>query len=180
RALLSVNLDTTALEQLGKQSCRKLRRILDGQRLGRTRIVYRQAAPKGEQRGAGLAVDVDVASGARGSGNDAVVHLVIRGERRDVDKGAFPGAVAGKHLDEDHVVVDGQGGNGSAVGPYQVVLAPAFAVALEGEVGVVGHHVTVDVLEPFLHQAVGKSLEHLDGMVVALGAQRVGQFASGE
>ena len=95
-------------------------------------------------------------------------------------KAFSPGAVGGQNVDEDDVVVDGERGNGRAVGPDQVVLAPTFAVALEGEVGVVGDDVAVDEFHAFLHERVGERFERLNGIVVALGAEIVGKFASGE
>ena len=106
----------------------------DGQRLGCSRIIHGQAAPQGKQRRSRLAIDMNVASRARGRGDDAVVHLVIGRKRRDVDECALPCAVAGKNLDEDNIVIDGERRDGSAIGPYQIILAPTFAVALKGEV----------------------------------------------
>ena len=69
---------------------------------------------------------------------------------------------------------------GAPSGPDQIVLAPTFAVALEGEIGVVGDDVAVHVLHAFLRQRVGQLLEHANGMIVALGMQSVGQLAAGK
>src|SRR5271167_3105843 len=67
-----------------------------------------------------------------------------------------------------------------AIGQYQVVLTPPFSVALEGEVGVVGDDVAVDILHALLDQRVRELFEHLNGMIVARGMQVVRQFAAGK
>ena len=128
----------------------------------------------------GLAVDEKLAPGAGRSGDDAIVEAVVIGERLDADKRFFAGAIGGQNIDEDHVVVDGKGGNGSAVVPDQVVLAPTFAIALEGEIRVVSNDIAVDKFHAFLHERVGQRFQSLNGIVVALGLEIVGKFASGE
>ena len=143
-------------------------------------IIERHVAPERENGRARLAVDEELASGASGSGDDAIVEAIVIGEGLDADEGFFAGAVGGQNVDEDYVVVDGEGGDGSAVGPDEIVLAPTFTVALEGEVRVVGDDVAVDEFHAFLHERVGERFEGLNGIVVALGAEIVGKFASRE
>ena len=71
-----------------------------------------------------------------------------------MDEGAFADAISGKDIDENYVVIDGESGNRRAVGPDEIVLTPAFAVALEGEIGIVGDQVAVYVLHSLLHQFI--------------------------
>jgi len=58
-----------------------------------------------------------------------------------------------QYVDEDYVVVDSERRDWSTVGPDKSSLAPTFAVAFEGEVGVVGYDVAVDELDTFCTSA---------------------------
>jgi len=78
------------------------------------------------------------------------------------------------------LVIDGERGNWCAIGPHQIVLTPAFTVALEGEVGIVGHDIAVNEFHAFLHERVGQRFQRLDGIVGALRALIVWKFAAGE
>ena len=71
-----------------------------------------------------------------------------------MDEGAFADAISGKDVDENYVVIDGERGHRRAVGPDEIVLTPAFSVALEGEIGIVGDQVAVYVLHSLLHQFI--------------------------
>ena len=89
-------------------------------------------------------------------------------------KARSPGAIRRQDVYENDVVIDGERGDGSAIGPDQVVLTPTFSVAFEGEIGIIGDDVAVHVLHTFLRQRISQLLEHPNGMVIALGVQRVG------
>src|SRR4029077_18838212 len=158
----------------------KLGGIFDSEGFIGAGIIERHVAPERQKGRAGLAVDEELASGTGRGGDDAIVEAIVLGEGLDADEGLFAGAVGRQDVDEDNVVVDGEGGYGSAVGPNEVVLAPTFAIALEGEVGVVRHDVAVDEFHSFLYERVGERFEGLNGIVVALGAEIVREFASRE
>jgi len=70
-----------------------------------------------------------------------------------VDEGTFPDAIGGKNIHENYVVIDGERGNRRAVSPDKIILAPAFAVTLESEIGVVGDQVAIYILHSLLHQS---------------------------
>ena len=53
-------------------------------------------------------------------------------------------------------------------------------ITLEGEIGVVGDDIAVNVLDTLLHERIGQLLEHTNGVIITLGVQRVGQLASGK
>ena len=74
--------------------------------------------------------------------------MVIVGVGRNADVGALA-YVIGRHYGDEHdVVIDGERRNRSAPSPKQVILSPAFAIALQDEVGIVGHQIAVDHLQP--------------------------------
>ena len=84
--------------------------------------------------------------------------MIVVSEGNDGDKSPLACAVRRQDVDEHHVVVDGEGRHGSAIAPYQVVLTPALAIAFEGEVGVIGDQIAVDILHALLDEAVRKIL----------------------
>src|SRR5207245_7531754 len=172
--------DATLLQQAPEQLSRKCRRIFDRERLVGAFIVDGHLAPKGQRGGARLAIEKDAPCRARGRGHDSIVDTVVVGKWNDGDECSFARAIRGQNIHEHHIVINRERRNRSAVAPYQVILAPAFAIALKREVGIIGHQVTVNVLHALLYQAVGEVLEHLDGMFIALGAKIVGQLAYGE
>src|SRR5262249_2226590 len=90
------------------------------------------------------------------------------------------GAICRRNVHKQNVVVDRQRRNGSSVGPHQVVLRPALAVALKGEVGIVGDDIAVDHFQALAHQVIGQILEHLDRNIASLGAEVVWENAAGK
>ena len=100
------------------------------------------------------------------------------GMKEIVDSGRLAGAVGRQNVDKDYIVIDGEGGNGSTVGPDQVVLAPTFTVALESEIGVISDDVAIDEFHTFLHERIGERFKRLNGIVVALRFEIVWKFAS--
>src|SRR5208283_3567343 len=94
-------------------------------------------------------------AGSGGRGDDAIVDAVIVGEGLGADKGFFAGAIGGHDVDEDDIVIDGERGDGRTIGPDEIVLAPAFAITLESEIGVVGDDVAVDELDALFDERVG-------------------------
>ena len=143
-------------------------------------VSQRHVAPESQRGGAGFAIDKDFPARARGRGHDAIVDAVVVGKRRNADEGAIAGAIGGQDIHENHIVIDGERGNRSAVRPHQIVLRPTFAVAFEGEIRIVSNDIAVHILHAFLGQRVGQLFEYANGMVIALGMQRVGQLAAGK
>src|SRR5881394_4518747 len=157
-ALLAINSDAANLEQMAEHVRRKFGWVLNGEAFVDASVVHGHRAPESESGRTRFAIDVDLAAGPRRGGQHAVVDRVVVRKRRDADESFVAGASTGKNLDKDDVVVYGERRNRSTVGPNQIVLAPAFAVTLKSEVGIVRNDVAVNVLDALLHQLVGKFL----------------------
>src|SRR5258706_16012964 len=180
RALASVNYYAASREQLTEECGGKFGWVFNSERFVGAGVVERHVAPQRQDSRPGLAVHEEFSSGASRRGDDAVVETVVVGKGRDTDKGLLARTIGGQDVHEDDLVGDGERGNGCAVRPHEIILAPAFTVAFEGEIGVVGDNVAVHILHAFLYEGVGERLQRLNGMIVALRSQVVGKFASGE
>ena len=162
------------------EQCRgKFGGIFNRQALIHTTVIHGYRSPEGQRGRAGFAVDVDFAAGTSRRGKQSIVNSVVVSERSDADECAISCAGAGKNIHEDHVVVDGESRNGCAIGPDEIILAPPFTVALEGEVGVVGDNIAVNVFHAFLGQFIGKLFQNADSVGVTLSMSVVGQLAAG-
>src|SRR5438034_11517106 len=97
--------------------------------------------------------------------------LIVLAEGPEYEVCTLANTIGGKDVDENYVVINGKCGNRRPVGPDEIVLTPAFAVALESEIGVVGDQVAIYVLHSLSRQFVRQLFQHLARMVVAFGAQ---------
>ena len=158
-ALMAVDDDAALFQQLAKEASGKLGGLFDGERLGCAGIVERQISPESDDRRAGLAIHKKSSPRAGGSGDDAIVDAVVIGERVKTDESFFAGTVGGQNFHEDYIVIHGERGNRRAIGPDEIVLAPAFAVTLESKIGIVGDNVAVDKFHALLHERVGERFE---------------------
>ena len=149
--LFPVNSDATGLQQLTEYRCSKLSWILDGEILVCTRIIERHIAPQSQDRGPGLTINENLAASAGGRGDDAIVNAVVIRKRCDADEGTVARTISWKNAHENYIVIDGESRNRGTVIPHQIILAPTFAIAFEGEIGVIGHDVAVNILDAFLH-----------------------------
>ena len=154
-ALSAVDHNAALLQQLPKKCRREFRRIFDRQRFIRPWIVERDISPKRQHRRTRFAIDENPPPRARWRSNHAIVNVVVIGKRNDADKCVLACAVGGQNIYEHHIVINGERRNRSAIGPHQIILAPAFPVALEGEVRIVGDYITVHILHPLSHQFIG-------------------------
>src|SRR5262249_45206769 len=112
--------------------------------------------------------------------NNPVVQAIVVGKWRHADKRFLAWAIRGKDIYEDDVVVDRERRNRRAIGPHEVILTPAFAIAFKRKVRIIRDDVAVHVLHALLHQGVGEHFQRLDRMIVPLRAKVVRQFASGK
>src|ERR1039458_1071506 len=60
----------------------------------------------------------------------------------------------------------------------QIILRPAFAVALEDEVRIVGHYVAINVFQSLLDKLLGETLQDLDRRCLAFRVHIVGKSSS--
>src|SRR5215469_15073198 len=178
---MAVNRYAALFEHLAKELRGKARRVFNRNCLARSGIVERNVSPERNLVSAGLASDVQSARTSAGRRRDhTIIDLIVSRVGRDVEEGFFAGVIARLNVHEYYVVVDGQGGNGRAPFPDQIILRPAFAVALEGVVGVVPNDVTIDIANALLHHFIGKLLEDLQRRLLALSARVVWQRASAD
>src|SRR5271157_2281894 len=134
-ACAPIDSDAALLQQLAEEARTEVGRVFDGQRFAEAGIVLRDVPPKGELAGARFAIDGHrTRAGALRRSHYAVIDFVVLGKRRDAEKRTLAGTVGRLDVYEDDVVINSQRGNRGAPLACQVVLRPAFAVALEDEV----------------------------------------------
>ncbi len=95
------------------------------------------------------------------------------------DGGVSDGGTGGEGEVAD-VVVYGEGRDGGAIVPLQVILGPALAVALEGEESVVGDDCSVEGTDAAGDYLRGQVIQGLERRVGAFGVTVVGVSPSGE
>ncbi len=92
---------------------------------------------------------------------DTIVEGQIFKRRRERKKRRVAGPRAGQHGHRDHVVVEGQGTDGSAEIADGIVLGPAGRIGIPGEDPVVAHDVAVDAADAARRDPFGKVLDRL-------------------
>jgi hypothetical protein len=146
-----------------------LRGIFHGERFIRARVSDGHVAPEREHHGAGFAIDKYLSPSTWRRRDYAIVNPVVIGKRRNADQGSFACTRRRCYVHKNNIVVDGQSGHWCAVGPHQIVLCPAFAVSLKGEVRIIRNDVAINALDSSLHDGISKILQGLDGKLAALG-----------
>src|SRR4051794_38659598 len=86
-------------------------------------------------------------------GQDAVVDLEVIRRGIEFDGSLVANLVAGRDVEKDRVVIDGERGNRRAVIPLEIVARPAVG-EFPNVVGVVADDVAVDLLDSALYELI--------------------------
>ena len=168
-------------KQLAEESGGEISGVFHGQGFPEAGVILRDVAPKGELIRSGFAINRHgTRAGPLRRGHHPVIDFVVLGKWRDGKERALAGPVGGHDVHKDDVVVDRECRNRCAPLSRQIVLRPAFAVALKDEVGIVGYDVAVNVLQPLLDKLVRETLQDLDRRRLTFRVHVVGKRSSRE
>ena len=179
-ASLAAHKDSALLQQRSKQLSVGRSRLFDGQSFIITGIPQRNRSPESEFQRSRFAQHADVSRDSARCCSDKISHRVVAGVRIKCEQRPLSNAIGRFETRKDHIVIDRQGRNRRAVIPHQIVLRPAFAVALVYEIAVIANDVAIDHSHAGCGHLVDEFVEHSRMLGYALGLLRVWQNASGE
>ncbi len=99
------------------------------------------------------ALDENASHSVPRSSLQAILELVVAADGIERNECPIPHRRAGLNVQNQLVIVESQCGNGRAISPLQVFLAPIVTVGFEEKVSVIGHEISLD----FAH-AAGRNL----------------------
>ena len=102
---------------------------------------------------------MDAAFAAGGHGADAVLDAVELDGGKQGKRGDIADVGAGMDGEGEHVIGEGEGGDGRAIVGLRIVHGPAGGVGLPDVPGIVADDVAIDALDAARHQLGGEVLD---------------------
>src|SRR5262250_64925 len=99
--------------------------IVNGKSFLHTTVAQRYCSPEYDLLRSQITVSADLADDSSGRCGNAIFNLVVIRIRLRAQHGLVAGMLARHDVHEDHVVIEGEGGDRRTVDPLHVVLGPA-------------------------------------------------------